>query len=270
MTRLLGLRQGAFCSTVLLPQGQFATLLQAAAGVQKETLDAFFRLAEVTEWSDRLVAAAATLASRRREVEAVRDQLPRTLPPWSSRRSDRLREADQRRDAADELAEVVALHEKDAADAATRAETARQRAAELVKGAGALDEVAVRAGRLEALAIELTSAEQALTERTNARLRGSARGSRGAGLLSTPLAWRPPPPASRPCWSASAEASAAKDRGRLCSCRRRASPRRARADPHRRWSPGREARPGARRPRTVTRPEDERRASARPPPGPCG
>ena len=49
VTRLLGLRQEAFCSTVLLPQGQFAMLLQAGGGVQKETLDAFFRLAEVTE-----------------------------------------------------------------------------------------------------------------------------------------------------------------------------------------------------------------------------
>src|SRR5439155_12637048 len=76
VARILGLRQDAFCSTVLLPQGQFATLLQAAGNVQKETLDAFFRLSEVNELSDRLVAAAATLAGRRGEVQTVRDQLP--------------------------------------------------------------------------------------------------------------------------------------------------------------------------------------------------
>ena len=168
VTRLLGLRQEAFCSTVLLPQGRFATLLQAAASEQKETLDAFFRLGEVTELSERLVTAAATLASRRREVETVRDQLPSDPAAEIRQAEQRLREAEQRRDAADKLADVVALHDKRAADAATRAETARRRAAELVKGAGALDEVAVRAARLEALAIEIASAEQALTERTDA------------------------------------------------------------------------------------------------------
>ena len=168
VTRLLGLRQEAFCSTVLLPQGQFAALLQAAAGAQKETLDAFFRLGEVTELSDRLVGAAATLASRRREVETVRDQLPPDLAADIRHAEQRLRDAEQQRDTADKLAEVVALHEKSAADAATRAETARRRAAELMKAAGDLNGVAVRAGRLVTLALEMASAERALTARADA------------------------------------------------------------------------------------------------------
>ena len=119
MTRILGLRQEAFCSTVLLPQGQFATLLQAAGGVQKETLDAFFRLAEVNEVSDRLVAAAATLAGRRREVQTVRDQLPPDPATEVQQAERRLEEAKRKRDAADKLAEVVAQHERSATASAT-------------------------------------------------------------------------------------------------------------------------------------------------------
>ncbi|MGH7392050.1 MAG: AAA family ATPase [Candidatus Rokuibacteriota bacterium] len=166
VTRLLGLRQEAFCSTVLLPQGQFATLLQAAGAVQKETLDAFFRLAEVNELSDRLVAAAGTLAGRRKDVQTIRDQLPPDPAGEAQQAERRLEEAEGRLDAADKLAEVVARHERDASAEARRAETARQREVELVRAAGDLDGVAARALGLEALAIEIASAEQALSERT--------------------------------------------------------------------------------------------------------
>jgi exonuclease SbcC len=186
VTRLLGLRQGAFCSTVLLPQGQFATLLQAGSGVQKETLDAFFKLTEVTEVAGRLVAAAAALAGRRREVEAVRDQLPHDPGAVVQEAERRLREADRRRAAADELAEVVSRHERDAIATSTRAETARQRAAELVTGAGALDEVAAAAVRLEALAIELTSAGEALAERTELAAAAVRETHEALGALDAP------------------------------------------------------------------------------------
>lgn len=186
VTRLLGLRQEAFCSTVLLPQGQFATLLQAGGNVQKDTLDAFFRLGEVTELSGRLVGAAATLASQRREVEAVRSQLPADPAAETRQAERRLRQAEQRRDAADKLAEVVALHEKNASAAAARAEAARRRADDLVKAADALDKVAGRAGRLEALAIEITSAEEALLERTDVASAAVSAARENLGLLDAP------------------------------------------------------------------------------------
>ncbi len=142
VTRLLGLRQEAFCSTVLLPQGQFARLLQAGGGVQKETLDAFFRLAEVNELSDRLIAAAATLGSRRKEVQTVRDQLPADPVAEAQRAEQRLNEARRGRDVADKLAEVVALHERSAVADASRAQAARQRGAALEKAANDLEGVA--------------------------------------------------------------------------------------------------------------------------------
>src|SRR5439155_17772877 len=78
----------------------------------------------------------------------------------------RLEEAKRRLDVANKLAEVVALHEKNAVAGGTRAEAARRREVELVNAARDLDGVAVRAVGLEALAIEIASAEQAIIERT--------------------------------------------------------------------------------------------------------
>lgn len=166
VTRILGLRQEAFCSTVLLPQGQFATLLQAAGSVQKETLDAFFRLAEVNELSNRLVVAAAALTARRREVQTVREQLPLDPAAEVQQAERRLEEAKRKRDAADKLAEVVAQHERIATASETRAEAARRRQVDLEKVARDLDGVAIRSVGLESLRTELASAEQALSERT--------------------------------------------------------------------------------------------------------
>jgi exonuclease SbcC len=168
IARLLGLHQDAFCSTVLLPQGRFAKLLQAAAGDQKEVLDAFFRLGDVTETSSRLVAAANRLAGRKQELEMVRAQLPPDPAGEVRQVQRRVREAERRRDAATELLKIVAGHRARATDAAARAESARRRGEELMKIAGALGDVGVRAAALDAVATELASAEVELDARRDA------------------------------------------------------------------------------------------------------
>jgi DNA repair protein SbcC/Rad50 len=165
VTRLLGLRQEAFCSTVLLPQGKFATLLQAGGSVQKETLDAFFRLAEVNELSERLVTAAAAVASRRKQVQTVREQLPADPVAEAQEAERRLGDAKRRRDAADKLAEVVAAQERTVVAEAGRAETARQRQVILLRIASDLEAVAQKATGLEPIADEIASDEQTLLER---------------------------------------------------------------------------------------------------------
>jgi exonuclease SbcC len=165
VARILGLRQDAFCSTVLLPQGQFATLLQAAGNVQKETLDAFFRLSEVTEVSERLVAAANSLASLREQVEVVRRQIPADPAADVEQARHRVEQARAAREAANVLAAKVAAHERGADEARSRAFAARERAGALAEAAAKLDQVAARAGALATLTTEIAADESTLNER---------------------------------------------------------------------------------------------------------
>ncbi len=159
ITKLLGMSQEAFCQTALLPQGRFSRLLEASATNQKETLEEFFRLADVVETADRISSAFEELSEARERVRTVRQQHPVDAASEVNATERLLEKAREAAVSAAELTDFVSRSLSQAGAAEQRATAQELGARALSSAAEAIHEIALTAKELAILAVDLKRSE---------------------------------------------------------------------------------------------------------------